>query len=125
MHNKFRLNSFKLGSIAFAACFVLGGAVFAGPESGIGINAPVGNFDAGVIDQTNLRQIKDYEQRVRDDREQEHYEQDIEMNREMKDKMKDLPNKEVSFTLNSIHITGNTEYTEEQLMNLICQRVGD
>ena len=47
------------------------------------------------------------------------------MNKEMKDKMKDLPNKEVSFILNSIHITGNTEYTEEQLMNLVCQKVGD
>jgi hemolysin activation/secretion protein len=42
----------------------------------------------------------------------------------MKDKMKDLPNKEVSFVLHSIHITGNTEYTEEQLMNLVCENVG-
>lgn len=125
MHNKVKLNNLKLSSIALAACFVFGGAAIAGPEGGIGFNPPVGNFDAGVIDQTNLRQIKDYEQKVRDDREKEHYEQDIEMNREMKDKMKDLPNKEVSFTLNSIHITGNTEYTEEQLMNLICQRVGE
>ena len=102
------------------------GSVFAGPEAGLNmIPGSIGNFDAGVIDQTNLRQIKDYEQKVRDDREKEHQQQDIEMNRQMKDKMQDLPNKEVSFTLNSIHITGNTEYTEEQLMNLICQRIGE
>ena len=50
---------------------------------------------------------------------------EIEMNKEMKDKMENLPNKEVSFILNSVHITGNTEYTEEQLMNLVCNRVGD
>lgn len=127
MHSKFRLNNFKTGSIALAACLILGtGNVFAGPEAGSNlIPNGIGNFDAGVIDQTNLRQIKDYEQKVRDDREKEHLEQDIQMNREMKDKMKDLPNKEVSFKLNSIHITGNTEYTEEQLMNLVCQKVGD
>ena len=69
----------------------------------------IGNFDAGVVDQTNLRQIKDYEQKVRDEREKEHVDEKIEMNREMKDRMQDLPNKEVSFKLNSVHITGNTE----------------
>ncbi len=127
MHSKFRLNNLKTSSIALAACLILGtGNVLAGPEAGSNlIPNGIGNFDAGVIDQTNLRQIKDYEQKVRDDREKEHLEQDIQMNREMKDKMKDLPNKEVSFKLNSIHITGNTEYTEEQLMNLVCQKVGE
>ena len=127
MHNNFRFSKFKMNSIALATCLMLAtGMSFAGPEAGSNfVPNGIGNFDAGVIDQTNLRQIKDYEQKVRDDREQEHYEQNIEMNREMKDKMKDLPNKETSFKLNSIHITGNTEYTEEQLMNLVCQKVGD
>ncbi|MBR2069523.1 MAG: ShlB/FhaC/HecB family hemolysin secretion/activation protein [Candidatus Gastranaerophilales bacterium] len=117
----------KLSSIALAICFMIGTqGVFAGPEAGTNvIPNGIGNFDSGVIDQTNLRQIKDYEQRVRDDREREHQEEDIKMNKEMKDKLQNLPNKEVSFKLNSIHITGNTEYTEEQLMNLICDRVGD
>ena len=125
MHSKSKVNKFKFGSIVFATCMFIGiGNTYAGPEGGFGITPTFGNFDAGVIDQTNLRQIKDYEQRIRDDREEEHLEQDIEMNREMKDKMQDLPNKEVSFKLNSIHITGNTEYTEEQLMNLVCQKVG-
>ena len=125
MHSK-RINKFKLSSVILASCLMLGvGASYAGPEAGVNLVPGFGNFDAGVIDQTNLRQIKDYEQKVRDDREQEHLEQDIQMNREMKDKMQDLPNKEVSFTLNSVHITGNTEYTEEQLMNLVCQKVGD
>ena len=125
MHSE-HINKFKLSSIVLASCLMLGVcASYAGPEAGVNLVPGFGNFDAGVIDQTNLRQIKDYEQKVRDDREQEHLEQDIQMNREMKDKMKDLPNKEVSFILNSIHITGNTEYTEEQLMNLVCQKVGD
>ena len=117
----------KINTIALAACLVLTtSTVFAGPEAGMPmIPNSIGNFDAGVVDQTNLRQIKDYEQKVRDDREKEHVDEKIEMNREMKDRMQDLPNKEVSFKLNSVHITGNTEYTEEQLMNLVCQKVGN
>ena len=119
-------NKIKLTSIALAACLTLGiQGAWAGPEAGTNfIPNGIGNFDAGVIDQTNLRQIKDYEQRVRDDREAEHQEEKIEMNKEMKEMMKELPNKQVSFKLNSIHITGNTEYTEEQLMNLVCEKVG-
>ncbi len=123
-----RFNRIGISSIALALCFLIytPQKVYAAPEAGFGIIPNgIGNFDAGVIDQTNLRQIKDYEQRVRDDREEEHYEQKIEMNKQMKDQMQDLPNKEVSFVLNSIHITGNTEYTEEQLMNLVCQKIGD
>ena len=125
MH-KIGLNKVRFNSITLAMCLVLASScAFAGPEAGSNmIPSGIGNFDAGVIDQTNLRQIKDYEQRVRDDREEEHLEEKIEMNKEMKDKMDNLPNKEVSFVLNSIHITGNTEYTEEQLMNLVCQKVG-
>ena len=116
-------NNFKFSSIILAACLIIGTQnVFAGPEV---IPSGVGNFDAGVIDQTNLRQIKDYEQRVRDDREQEHQETKIEMNADMDKKLQELQNKNVSFKLNSIHITGNTEYTEEQLMNLICEQTGD
>ncbi len=122
-----KFNNIKFNSIALAICLVTSiSCAFAGPEPGSNyIPNGVGNFDPGVVDQTNFRQIKDYEQKIRNDREEEHQEQKIEMNKEMKDRMKDLPNKEVSFKLNSIHITGNTEYTEEQLMNLICQRVGD
>lgn len=124
---KNKLSKAKLSSIALAACFIIGvQGVYAGPEAGSNvIPNGIGNFDAGVIDQTNLRQIKDYEQRVRNDRDKEHDDQKIQMNKEMKDRMKDLPNKEIGFILNSIHITGNTEYTEEQLMNLVCQSVGE
>ncbi len=117
----------KLSSITLAVCLAIcAPQAYAGPEAGSNvIPNGIGNFDAGVIDQTNLRQIKDYEQRIRNDKEEEHIDEKIEMNKEMKDKMKTLPNKEVSFILNSIHITGNTEYTEEQLMNLVCQKVGE
>ncbi len=125
---KINLNNFKIVSIALTVFFAITvPTVSAAPTEGGSsfIQNNLGNFDAGVIDQTNLRQIKDYEQRVRDDREEEHHEEEIKMNKEMKDRMQDLPNKEVSFKLNSIHITGNTEYTEEQLMNLVCQRIGE
>ena len=120
------LKNVKYCSIALATCLIMtSSAVYAeDPSTMSGLQNMVGNFDAGVIDQSNLRQIKDYEQKIRDDREKEHQEENIQMNKQMKDQMKDLPNKEVSFQLNSIHITGNTEYTEEQLMNLICQKIG-
>ena len=122
MH-KFNL---KLSSVILTTCIALGvSGAFAANQGYDALPSIYGNFDAGVIDQTNLRQIKDYEQRVRDDREKEHQEEKIQMNKEMKDKMQELPNKEVSFKLNSIHITGNTEYTEEQLMNLVCDKVGE
>ncbi len=121
-----RLTKIKLSSIALAVCFMIGtqGVHAVGTQGLDSLPSYFGNFDSGVVDQTNLRQIKDYEQRVRDDREKEHQEEEIKMNKEMKDKLQNLPNKEVSFKLNSIHITGNTEYTEEQLMNLICEEVG-
>ncbi len=125
MHNKFKISKFKLGSIAFVACLALSTTLSFGYGDYSTAYPQFGTYDAGVIDQSNLRQIKDYEQKVRDDREKEHQETDVEMNKVMKDKMQDLPNKEVSFKLNSIHITGNTEYTEEQLMNLVCEKVGD
>lgn len=113
-----------LGSIALAVCFLITtNTAMAATET---MHLPdIGNYDAGIIDHQNLRQIKDYEQRVRDDKIREHYDQEVDMNKVMKSKMEELPNKEVSFTLNSIHITGNTEYTEEQLMDLICKRIGE
>ena len=117
----------SLSSIALAACLMLASTTNIAFGAGGAVNdLPImyGNYDPGVIDHTNLRQIKDYEQKVRDDREQEHYDQKVEMNKTMKSKMDNLPNKEISFTLHSVHITGNTEYTEEQLMNLVCEKVG-
>lgn len=127
MH-RINFKRFSLGSITLAACLMFTvtpsfADIYAGGVNGLPTN--YGNYDPGVIDHTNLRQIKDYEQKVRDDKIHEHYDQEVDMNKVMKSKMEELPNKEVSFVLNSIHITGNTEYTEEQLMDLICKRVGD
>ena len=117
--------NFKLSSVIFLTCSALSiSSVWAVGQGFDGLPSAYGSYDAGVIDQTNLRQIKDYEQRVRDDREKEHMDEQPQINKEMKKKMQELPNKEVSFKLNSIHISGNTEYTEEQLMNLICEDVG-
>lgn len=122
----FEYKNLKTNLFALVSCLCVGTSCSYGAIADyVGVPQGLGNYDAGVIDQSNLRQIKDYEQKVRDDREQEHQETEIQMNKEMKDLMQNLPNKEVSFILNSIHITGNTEYTEEQLMNLICKRIGD
>lgn len=113
-------------TFALAACLILfidSAHAVSSPEAAAASNA-FGRYDAGIIDQMNLRQIKDYEQRIRNYKEEEHVEQDIEMNKEMKEKLDEFANKTVEFTLNSVHITGNTEYTEEQLMNLICNKIG-
>lgn len=90
-------------------------------EGGMG----VGNFDPGVVDQTNLIQLKEYEHRTRENLEEhERGREVIEMNKKMKEEVDKLPNKEVSFKLNSIKFTGNTQFTEEQLMDLICEKIG-
>ncbi len=84
-----------------------------------------GSFDPGVVDQTNLIQLKEYERRTRENMEEhERGREVIEMDKKMRDEVDKLPNKEVSFKLNSIKFTGNTCFTEEQLMDLICERVG-
>lgn len=117
----------KVTTMALASCLLITGgaanAAIQGNDAAAASNA-FGKYDAGIVDQMNLRQIKDYEQRIRRYREDEHPDQKIEMNKEMKDKLSEFANKEVQFTLNSVHITGNTEYTEEQLMNLVCEKVG-
>ena len=122
------LKRIKITSVALASCLVItAGAVQAAtmgnPDAAAASNS-FGRYDAGIIDQSNLRQIKDYEQRIRRYNEDEHPDEKIEMNKEMKEKLSEFANKEVQFTLNSVHITGNTEYTEEQLMNLVCDKVG-
>ena len=115
----------KLSSVIFlTGCALSVSSALAVGQGYDALPSAYGNYDPGVIDHANIRQVKDYEQRVRDDREQEHMDEQPQINKEMKKKMQELPNKEVSFKLNSIHISGNTEYTEEQLMNLICEDVG-
>lgn len=85
----------------------------------------VGNFDPGVIDQTNLIQLKEYEYKTREDmKEHERGREVIEMKKTLKEGVQNLPNKEVSFILHSIKFTGNTQFTEEQLMDLICEKIG-
>jgi hemolysin activation/secretion protein len=86
----------------------------------------VGGYDPGVIDQTNLMQIRDYELKSKSDREREAKEKEqIEMQKKLLDEeMNKLPNKEVSFILNSVSFKGNTVFTDDELMHLICDKVG-
>ena len=86
----------------------------------------VGNFDSGVIDQANIRQFKEYEMKAREERSKEHRgNEQIEMKKEMQQEVDKLPNKEVTFKLNSIKFEGYTAFTEEELMNLICEKIGE
>ena len=86
---------------------------------------PVGNFDAGVIDTTNLIQFKEYEFKASEENKEKHKDSgEIIMNKELQTQVDQLPNKEASFILNSITFKGYTAFTEEELMNLICDRIG-
>ena len=79
----------------------------------------VGNFDSGVIDQANIRQFKEYEMKAREERSKEHRgNEQIEMKKEMQQEVDKLPNKEVTFKLNSIKFEGYTAFTEEELMTI-------
>lgn len=113
----------KSGILSLLLCFL-----FCSPAFAVGEAAQfqgVGNFDPGVIDQTNLIQLKEYDRKTRENMEEhERGREVIEMNKKMKEEVNKLPNKEISFTLNSIKFTGNTQYTEEQLMDLICEKIG-
>lgn len=88
-------------------------------------NSPMGHYDSGIIDQSNLRQFKEYEIKAREERNNEHKgDEQIEMKKEMQQEVDKLPNKEVTFKLNSIKFDGYTAFTEEELMNLICEKIG-
>ena len=117
----------KSGILSFAMCFLLSStAAFAVPSVPFEGNPIGGSFDPGVVDQTNLIQLKEYERRTRENMEEhERGREVIEMDKKMREQVDQLPNKEVSFKLNSIKFTGNTRFTEEQLMDLICERIGN
>lgn len=119
MKNKFLL------SIPAVALFltVSTNACFAAADTQFKSN--MGNFDSGIIDQMNLRQFKEYEMKAREERSDEHRgDEQIEMKKEMQQEVDKLPNKEVTFKLNSIKFDGYTAFTEEELMNLICEKIG-
>lgn len=94
-------------------------------SSATNFNNPVGNFDAGVIDTTNLIQFKEYEFKASEENKEKHKDSgEIIMNKELQSQVDQLPNKESSFILNSITFKGYTAFTEEELMNLICDKIG-
>lgn len=117
----------KLDMLLLPLCFLVFSAqAFAVPSVPIEGNPIGGSFDPGVVDQTNLIQLKEYERRTRENMEEhERGREVIEMDKKMREQVDQLPNKEVSFKLNSIKFTGNTCFTEEQLMDLICERIGN
>ena len=124
------MRSFKFKKsdvVSLIFCFILSGtSAFAVPSIPMEGNPIGGSFDPGVVDQTNLIQLKEYERKTRENMEEhERGREVIEMDKKMREQVDQLPNKEVSFKLNSIKFTGNTRFTEEQLMDLICERIGN
>ncbi len=123
------MRSFKFKKsdvLSLILCFLLSGTTaFCVPSIPMEGNPIGGSFDPGVVDQTNLIQLKEYERRTRENMEEhERGREVIEMDKKMREQVDKLPNKEVSFKLNSIKFTGNTCFTEEQLMDIICERIG-
>ncbi len=117
----------KSNVLSVILCFLLSSTTaFSVPSIPMEGNPIGGSFDPGVIDQTNLIQLKEYERKTRENMEEhERGREVIEMNKKMREQVDQLPNKEVSFKLNSIKFTGNTRFTEEQLMDLICEKIGN
>ena len=124
-----RNNTFLRKVVPLAALIISAAAVQTLPayadSSATSFNNPVGNFDAGVIDTTNLIQFKEYEFKASEENKEKHKDSgEIIMNKELQSQVDQLPNKESSFILNSITFKGYTAFTEEELMNLICDRIG-
>lgn len=81
-----------------------------------------GTYDPGVLDQKNIMQLKEMEQKQREER--EHVDKsDIIMDKKMYDEVEKLPNKEVSFILNSVEFKGNTILSEEELLRIVCDSI--
>ena len=105
------------------AIMVMGQPVSAETNTNFGSN--IGNFDSGVIDTYNLMHFKEYEFKASEERRDKHKEGgDITMNKDLQTQVDQLPNKEASFVLNSITFKGYTAFTEEELMNLVCDKIG-
>lgn len=120
-------NIFKRALPFTALCFAFAttiAPVFA-DASATNLGSPIGNFDSGVIDTSNLINFKEYEFKASEERRDKHKETgEIIMNKELQSQVNDLPNKESSFILNSITFKGYTAFTEEELMNIICDKIG-
>lgn len=124
-----RNNTFLRKVVPLTALIISAAAIQTLPayadSSATSFNNPVGNFDAGVIDTTNLIQFKEYEFKASEENKEKHKDSgEIIMNKELQSQVDQLPNKESSFILNSITFKGYTAFTEEELMNLICDRIG-
>lgn len=124
-----RNNTFLRKVVPLTALIISAAAIQTLPayadSSATNFNNPVGNFDAGVIDTTNLIQFKEYEFKASEENKEKHKDSgEIIMNKELQSQVDQLPNKESSFILNSITFKGYTAFTEEELMNLICDKIG-
>ncbi len=85
------------------------------PYSGGG----TGSFDPGVIDHKNVIQMQQYEEKKRIEKEQ-NADEAITMEKKVSEEMGSVPNAEKAFILNSVRYKGNTVFTEDELLHLVC-----
>lgn len=80
----------------------------------------VGNYDPGLIDNTNFLQLRNYEtkQKFEETKNPEVIE------KEARDKMELQTTKQVQFKLNEVHIENNTVIETSELMKLVDYRIG-
>lgn len=114
--NIFRKNSLML--LVLGAFVATTGASLAVIDPPGGSNA----YDPGVLDQKNLFELKQYEQKAR--QENKHVDKnDIIMDKKVYDEIEKLPNKQLRFVLNSVTFKGNTVLTEDQLLRIVCDSI--
>lgn len=88
----------------------------------------VGNFDPAFIDQTNLMNMRQFEEKrqfIKDHyKDKDQIEREQKLDEDLKKKLEENPVPQTSFILNSIAIENNTVYKTPVLMRLIDEHIG-
>jgi hemolysin activation/secretion protein len=112
------MKNLLLKTSLLCAFTVIGASAFAVDASSF-INQ--GSYDAGLIDNTNLIQGKQYQERARQERK---VDDPAVVEEEVRQKMDLLNTKQVTFKLKNINISGNTVFPTYVLMRLVDFKIG-
>ena len=109
-----------LGNSLLLASMIVGVAAFANPPIPSDSQLPLGNYDAGLIDNSNFIQRKQYETKTKyvETKDPAYVEEEV------RQKMELLNTEQVSFKLKKINITGNTVFPTYVLMRLVDFKIG-
>ena len=111
------MKNLLIKSSLICAAVMLGGSAFA-VDAGTFVNQ--GGYDAGLIDNTNFIQGKQYQAREK----LVETKDPAVIEEEVRQKMDLLNTEQVSFTLKNINITGNTAFPTYVLMRLVDFKIG-